>query len=201
MHAAQTRELILNAAYSLFLDRGYEKTTMEEIAATAEVGTTTLYRYYPSKDLLVVGPLELRGQMADELRSRPADEPLDIALGHAVEALAVTPRADTARMLQIQQVLDATPSLGVRIYQEFLKERLLLRQAIADRVGKPADGLFCQSTAHMATMVVELVGGLTAIPGSSADNAKKMAALLQTTLRDLAADPPVLPRVESASTS
>ena len=66
-NAAHTRELILDTALPLFLEQGYEATTMEEIAERAGIGTSTLYRYFPSKDLLVLEPLSVRGHMAAEL--------------------------------------------------------------------------------------------------------------------------------------
>ncbi|WP_072804187.1 TetR/AcrR family transcriptional regulator [Rhodococcoides yunnanense] len=197
VHAAQTRELILDAAFSLFLDRGYDRTTMEEIAATAEVGTTTLYRYYPSKDLLVLGPLELNGQMAGELRARPGDEPLEIGLGHAVRALLVAPRAGADRMAQIYRVLDETPSLGTRLLMAFINERTLLEQAVAERLGLPSDDVYCKATARMATMVLELVtemGPTRSLQGG--DEARSRADEdLRTILALLEANPPPLPRL------
>lgn len=194
VHAAQTRELILDAAFSLFLDRGYDRTTMEEIAATADIGTTTLYRYYPSKDLLVVGPLELNGQMADELRSRPAGEPLDISLGHAVRALLVTPRAGAERLTQIQKVLDDTPSLGTRLYEQYINERTLLEQAVADRLGRAHGDLYCKAAARMTTMVLELVSEESAIRENGAA-ANAAIESMRTVMQQLDSSPPPFPRL------
>lgn len=195
VHAAQTRELILDAAYSLFLDRGYDRTTMEEIAATAEVGTTTLYRYYPSKDLLVVGPLEFKGQMAAELLARPLDEPLGTSLGHAIRALLVFPRAGMERLSQIQKVLDATPSLQATLYKQYINERILLEQAIAQRLGKPPEDLYCKATARMATMVLELVGEIS--PVHELQDADATATLVDENMRkvmeQLELHPPTFP--------
>jgi AcrR family transcriptional regulator len=197
VHAAQTRELILDAAFALFLDRGYEKTTMEEIAAKAEVGTTTLYRYYPSKDLLVVGPLELNGQMAEELRSRPADEPLDRSLGHALQALLVTPRAGSERFVQIQQVLDGTPSLATRLYEQYINERTLLERAVADRLGRPHDDLYSRATARLATVVLELVSEKVPMRelGDDAVALPRILDDMKDVMQQLASDPPPFPRM------
>lgn len=195
LHAAQTRELILDAAFSLFLERGYEKTTMEDIAAKAGVGTTTLYRYYPSKDLLVVGPLELNGQMADELRARPVEEPLDRALGHAVRALLVTPRAGTARMQQVQTVMDDSPSLKTRLLEQYITERTLLEGAVAERLGRSPDDVYCKAAARMATMVLELVGEKGALRdvGDSVAAAEDAVDNLKAVTEQLEMEPPPFP--------
>ncbi|SNS97038.1 TetR/AcrR family transcriptional regulator [Rhodococcoides kyotonense] len=197
VHAAQTRELILDAAFSLFLDRGYEKTTMEDIAAKAEVGTTTLYRYYPSKDLLVIGPLEFNGQMAEELRARPADEPLDLALGHAVRALLVAPRAGTDRIAQIEKVMLTTPSLQTRLLEQYVAERRLLGEAIAERLGRSPDDLYCRAAARMASMVLELVGekGTLSDIGDSDAAAARAVEDLKTVTQQLVSNPPPFPRL------
>ncbi|HEY0261194.1 MAG TPA: helix-turn-helix domain-containing protein, partial [Lacisediminihabitans sp.] len=82
--AARTRAQIIAVAIALFADRGYEATTMEEIAERAEVGTTTLYRYFPSKDLILLDPFTKVDAVAGALRGRPADEPIELALGAAI---------------------------------------------------------------------------------------------------------------------
>jgi AcrR family transcriptional regulator len=50
----ERRDAIINAAVNLFQTRGYEQTTMEEIAAGADVSAPTLYRYFPKKPQLLV---------------------------------------------------------------------------------------------------------------------------------------------------
>ena len=197
-HAAQTRELILDTALPLFLEKGYDATTMEEIAEAAQIGTSTLYRYFPNKDLLVLEPLSLRGQMADELRSRPTGEPLDLALGHSIRALLVAPRGNAARLRQVQAVIDDAPGVQARLSEEFVKERTLLERAVADRLGRPADDVFCLVTARLATVVLELAATLGRDLASDDTDAAVQQTLelahgVMSTLHD---EPPVVPRLE-----
>lgn len=197
-NAAQTRELILATALPLFLDRGYEATTMEEIAEAAQIGTSTLYRYFPTKDALVLEPLSLRGQMADELRRRPADEPLAQALGHAVRALLEAPRGDSARLGQVQAVLERTPALRMRLLEEFTAERSLLERAVAERLGRPVGDTFCVVSARLATVVLELAADLGRSPGAAPDTV--VAQTLEAARRlmvELHGEPPVLPRLDA----
>ena len=52
----RTRQAIRRAAMRLFGDQGYEATTVEQIAADAEISTATFYRYYCDKADVVVNP-------------------------------------------------------------------------------------------------------------------------------------------------
>ena len=50
----RTRRLIADKAFELFNHHGFGRTTVEQIAAAAEVGPSTLYRYFPTKETLVL---------------------------------------------------------------------------------------------------------------------------------------------------
>ena len=52
------RQRILKASRQLFSIKGYEETTMEDVAARAEVSKATLYNYFPGKDSLLMGIAE-----------------------------------------------------------------------------------------------------------------------------------------------
>ncbi|MGW1339806.1 TetR/AcrR family transcriptional regulator [Kribbella sp. NPDC002412] len=68
----RTRRLIADKAFELFTDHGFGRTTVEQIAAAAEVGPSTLYRYFPTKETLVLEFVEdcLLGAVA-WLREQP----------------------------------------------------------------------------------------------------------------------------------
>lgn len=76
----ERRDELIAAAIDLFRRRGYEQTTMEEIAARADVSAPTLYRYFPTKPDLLLG---LFWQTRDEFKERleyfhrnPSDDPV-----------------------------------------------------------------------------------------------------------------------------
>lgn len=79
--SSRTKQRLYQVASNLFLQNGYESTTLKDIAEAAGVSTGTLYRYYPSKgDFLVeVGRISVEHlrQFAQEL---PEDMPLDEAI-------------------------------------------------------------------------------------------------------------------------
>ena len=202
-NAAHTRELLLNSALDLFVEQGYEATRMEEVAERADVGVSTLYRYFPTKDRLVVDPLALHGQMAAELRARPAEESLELALGRALTVLINTPRPESRRLRQLVSVVEATPTVQLRLLAEFEGERRLLEEAIAERLGRPGDDLFCLMTARITTSVLELLG--TTAPGEDDEDAdldndaaiEHAMGRLSYLLEQLRREPPVLPRLDT----
>ncbi|MEO3871108.1 TetR family transcriptional regulator [Nonomuraea sp. B12E4] len=102
---ARTRETILREAFRLFRERGYNATTVDQIAEAAEVSPATFFRYFPTKEDLVAldrfpplmesladqppGPpvTVLRGAFRAAFASVPPEE---IAAGHAREVFAAT---------------------------------------------------------------------------------------------------------------
>ncbi|WAU81558.1 TetR family transcriptional regulator [Streptomyces sp. Qhu-G9] len=80
---ARRREAILRAAYELFAERGFEATTIADIAATAEVSPRTVTLYFPSKLELAMSEFDsFASRLAAALRGRGADRTILDALEH-----------------------------------------------------------------------------------------------------------------------
>jgi AcrR family transcriptional regulator len=68
----KTRETIIKVALRLFVERGYEETTIAEIADAAEISPRTIFAYFPSKeDILFYDMPEALERLARVLRDRP----------------------------------------------------------------------------------------------------------------------------------
>ena len=79
------REALSDAAEKLFLSRGFERTTVEQIAHAAGVSRRTLFRYFESKeDVLVERSDRLGERLYAELAARPAEEPPLLAIRNAL---------------------------------------------------------------------------------------------------------------------
>src|SRR3954453_17186858 len=64
-------------AVSLFVEKGYDETTIDDLAAAAGMSKRTFFRKLASKEPLVMGKCEFFGQqLAEDLAARPADEPI-----------------------------------------------------------------------------------------------------------------------------
>jgi AcrR family transcriptional regulator len=96
----RTHEALIEAAGRLFQERGYESTTVKDIAVAAGVGERTFFRYFPSKESLVLQQVrDLVPLLAAEIRERPAAEPPLAALRNAVLEVARRNGANPAVLL------------------------------------------------------------------------------------------------------
>ncbi len=87
----QTRERILETALKLFADKGYDKTTMRQIAKEADVSLGLAYRYFSSKDEFCISLYEkLTAESAafvDKLEPAPLSENLEKMYDHIIKLL------------------------------------------------------------------------------------------------------------------
>jgi AcrR family transcriptional regulator len=132
----QTREGLAAAAVDLFIDRGYDATTVEDIAAAVDVSPRTFFRYYPTKedvivDLLRAGVVDL----VERVAARPRSEPLATSLRVAARAWADLSGEESVRLLMLARVLEASPCLKPRFDQQRRVGLDDLEQQIADRLG------------------------------------------------------------------
>lgn len=82
---AQVRADIRRAAFRLFVERGYDTVTTEEIATAAGVSPRTFFRYVPTKEELLLAPVRHGGAaIVNLLEKRPGTEPPDVALINAI---------------------------------------------------------------------------------------------------------------------
>jgi AcrR family transcriptional regulator len=134
----QTREALEAVAMRLFERKGFDVTTVEEIAAAANVSPRTVFRYFPTKHDLVFSRLHDRLELLlAAVRRRPPDEPpLVAACAAAIEANA---GVDEGLMEHATGLLAANRSL--RTYGLELRERwqteLAAELAVRDRQREP----------------------------------------------------------------
>lgn len=128
--AQRTRQAIQDAATRLFLASGFPAVSVDEIAAAAEVSKRTLFKYFPSKEDLVIGGFaDHADEAARTVLSRPAgSSPLAALHEHFLDGLArrdpVTGLDDRPRTLAFVTMVLSVPSL---------QARLLLYQATAEQ--------------------------------------------------------------------
>ncbi|WP_213454621.1 TetR family transcriptional regulator [Rhizomonospora bruguierae] len=79
---ARTRQALIDAAAELFARKGYEATTIADIAATADIGARTFFSYFPSKEDLLFPEGDRRVRIAVEAIAHrsPDEEPADVLL-------------------------------------------------------------------------------------------------------------------------
>ena len=138
---AATRQALADAALRLFAAKGFQATTIEEIAAAAEMAPRTFFRYFPTKEEVVFWS-EYRPLLAGFVAARPDDEPALEALHHGiVDALAAIWDQDGERMMERLRLAFRTPALQPRMRQQQAHWAAELAAILADRLGARPDNL------------------------------------------------------------
>ena len=139
LHAARTRDAIVSAALELFEQRGFQATTVDEIAARADIAPRTFFRYFPTKEaVLFARAAEDRERLAAALGARPADEHPFVSLTTVSGAFA----ADIHKRQSDFRLLQKLSTEKVWAYQRTLLDAEmveLLAGFVADRLGVHTD--------------------------------------------------------------
>jgi AcrR family transcriptional regulator len=116
MRKARTQRAIQEHAMRLFAERGYDATTVADIAAAAEVSSMTVFRYFPAKEDLVMAD-EYDPVIVDRIQARPASEPLIQRISAALaESAAGHSPDDRALLLARVRLGLSVPALRARMW-------------------------------------------------------------------------------------
>jgi AcrR family transcriptional regulator len=152
----QTRDTIRREAMRLIKANGYAATTIEQIADAADIAPSTFFRYFPTKDSVLIAN-DLDQVTIDALASLPADmEPLK-AFRRSLEITlaAVTTREWRFERARLRLVL-SVPELKAAQLDEYRRTVARLAEAEARRSGRDANEL------EVRVFVAALSGGLMA---------------------------------------
>ncbi|HEX3783261.1 MAG TPA: helix-turn-helix domain-containing protein [Pseudonocardiaceae bacterium] len=153
--AQKVREAIYDAMLTLAERDGYDAATLEQVADRAEVGISTVYRYFANKDAILLDPIESNvSGLADLCRTRPDDEDVTVSLGWIVHAILDVGPEYLARMRRLRAQLDRAPGPRARLWDILQRERTLLEDAIAERSGR--DPLWNAAAAHLTIMIITM---------------------------------------------
>ncbi|WP_432104673.1 TetR/AcrR family transcriptional regulator [Streptomyces sp. bgisy091] len=117
-----TYQAVSDAAIAMFLERGFDKVSVAEVAAAADISKPTLFRYFPSKEDLVLHRFADHEDEAARIVSGRPDgmSPLDALRHHFISGLddrdPVTGLCDHPHVLAFHRLLYGTPSLVARLY-------------------------------------------------------------------------------------
>jgi AcrR family transcriptional regulator len=109
------REAIMDTALGLFDEQGFEATTVDDIASAAGISPRSFFRYFATKEDVVVGdPAPTGRALAGALTARPAAEPVRTSLHEAFQVLARDADRDPERALRVMRVISSCASLRAR---------------------------------------------------------------------------------------
>jgi AcrR family transcriptional regulator len=135
----QTKETIQREAYRLFEEHGYANTTVEQIAEAAEVSPSTFFRYFPSKELVLMAD-DLDRVTIDALARQPADlSPLQ-AFRRAFDITMTTVSTDGWELERTRQrLVFSIPELKAAQFDAYSRIMRLLSEAECRRTGRDGD--------------------------------------------------------------
>jgi AcrR family transcriptional regulator len=128
----RTRRALTEAAIELFDRKGYDETTIAEIAAAADVSTRTFFSYFPTKEDILFADTEARVDTALAVidARRPADRPADVlmrAVQAILEAHVATDFFGRIAPLRMRLVLAAPALQGHALQRLFSAQRRMAR--------------------------------------------------------------------------
>jgi AcrR family transcriptional regulator len=147
----KTRESIQREAMRLIQKQGYEKTTIEQIAAAVDVSPSTFFNYFPSKEDVVLYDAydPIIGKL---LLERPADEPPSVAIRHVLEEMAGIFERDRDVILARARLWMEEPSLRARLWEELERGQTFMSGLIAQRSGREPDDFEIRVTVMVIVM-------------------------------------------------
>jgi AcrR family transcriptional regulator len=181
----RTRRTLQAEAVRLFTQQGFQATTIEEIAAAAEVAPRTFFRYFSSKEEVVFWS-EHQPMLAGHVAARPDHEPAAEALRRGlVDGLATFYEQDRERLLERSKLACRTPALQPRWRQQQADLAAGMAQLLARRLGVHADDL------EVRAMAAAIAAALfVAIEEWQAhDGQQDLGALIDRTLGSILAGP------------
>jgi len=144
---ARTRASIREHALRLFQEQGYHDTTVEQIAEAAEVSPSTFFRYFPTKeDVVLQDDFDV---LAVELfEAQPADlSPIAAFRATAAQMFGALSAEDLARFRETTELTFNVPEVRARALDEFARTIDVMAAAIARRAGRSPDDFAVRNVA------------------------------------------------------
>jgi mycofactocin system transcriptional regulator len=146
---ATSRAELEQVAFTLFTARGFDATTVDEIAAAAGIGRRTFFRYFPSKNDVPWGAFEDElERMRVRLKACPPEVPVMDAIRYAlIDFNRVAPAQVPLHRRRMQLIL-RVPTLLAHSTLRFAAWRAVVAEFVAERTGHRPDDLAPQAIAH-----------------------------------------------------
>jgi AcrR family transcriptional regulator len=167
----KTREAIRTEAMRLFVEQGYAETSIEQIAEAADVSPSTFFRYFPSKERVVLAD-DVDPLMLAAVARQPAGmQPLAVLRNAIIETMAELSDTDRARESDRHGLVYSVPELRAALFDEMNRNVDLIASGLAARIGRRPDDFEVRVFAGAVT------GAIFAIMGEGVDYARSVDAI------------------------
>jgi mycofactocin system transcriptional regulator len=170
-------------AFGLFATKGFEQTTVDDIAAAAGIGRRTFFRYFPSKNDIPWGMFEVElERMRARLKACPREVPLMDAIRVALVDFNKVDLEQIPWHRRRMELILRVPALLAHSTLRFAAWRDVVAEFVAERAGLRLDGLAPQAIAY-AVLGVAIAAYEQWLDDPDAD----LGNLLDSAMRQLAA--------------
>jgi AcrR family transcriptional regulator len=161
----QTRERLTRAAMALFLERGFEATTLDDIAAAADISRRSFFHYFASKeDVVFAWQEESTAALIAAVAARPSDESMLTAAENAITAMVR--QLEPGEAIAMARLKRDNPALQARDQVKYEKLERALAEALGKRAGHKAEKLQARLVAMIATGAMRIGGEFWAAEGA-----------------------------------
>jgi AcrR family transcriptional regulator len=181
----ETRERLARAAMTLFLERGFDATTLDDIALAADVSRRNFFHYFASKEEVIFAWQEgFEAALIAAVAARPPEESL---MDAAQQALAsAIGRIDRREALTIARLKEATPALHARDQMKYEALERKFAEALGQRLpAGPRNALRARLVAMAAIGVMRIFSDSWLAEGGDSepsDHAKKAFAAFRAAI-------------------
>ena len=134
----RTRETIRREAFRLIQEHGYAATTVEQIAEAAEVSPSTFFRYFPTKESVLLAD-DMDPMILNALEEQPADLSPSQAVRRAYQAAMANLSEDQREFENTRQrLMFSIPELKAAMYDEYYRTITTFAEAVGRRIDRDA---------------------------------------------------------------
>jgi len=135
----KTRQAIRREAFRLIDENGYAATTVEQIAEAAEVSPSTFFRYFPSKESVLLAD-DLDPAILEGFAAQPPELSPTQAFRRAYETTIAGMSEEQWEFEHTRQrLIFSIPELKAAMYDEYLRTITVISEAMACRIGRDAN--------------------------------------------------------------
>jgi mycofactocin system transcriptional regulator len=146
-----TRDEVARVALRRFVERGFDATTMDDIATELGIARRTLFRYYPSKNDLVWGEFdEVLERMRRDLRAGDQQRSIMTVVRDAAVRSNTYPEALQGELRDRLTLIQTIPALQAHSMLRYAEWRAVVADYVAERTGGSVDDLLPTAVAHAA---------------------------------------------------
>ncbi len=151
---ARTRAAIREHALRLFREQGYHATTVEQIAEAAEVSPSTFFRYFPTKeDVVLQDDFDILGM--ESFQAQPAEmSPVAAFRAATAQMLSTLTPEEVDRFRETTALTMTVPEVRARALDEFARTIEQIAAAVALRTGRSPDDFAVRNLAGAVVGVI-----------------------------------------------